>query len=286
MTGGTAIEEHRGRRPPRLLKPGVGRIRRKLILLHTLFSLALAMTLLVVVRSPVRELIVTHEARECVLALEGWEPGRATNPDSASGLRIRQGTASDLGIPAELAERARTEPGRIVQGTSFKDWPVAVAYDAVRQEYVAAAVQSRAAQQAVNRLYLLIIAAVLAAYGLIALTLEVLVLPRQVYVPIERLRRADAAVQEGMRDAEIIPDEQIPNDEFGEIMRSRNLSILKLREQEQRLEHVLDHVEVVASELKRKNHLLETARQNLAEQDRLVSLGMMSAGIAHELNTP
>jgi signal transduction histidine kinase len=38
--------------------------------------------------------------------------------------------------------------------------------------------------------------------------------------------------------------------------------------------------------LKKKNHLLETAKQNLADQDRLVSLGMLSAGLAHELNTP
>src|SRR5205814_10689547 len=45
-------------------------------------------------------------------------------------------------------------------------------------------------------------------------------------------------------------------------------------------------LEQVANDLKRKNHLLETARRNLADADRLASLGMMSAGIAHELNTP
>jgi two-component system NtrC family sensor kinase len=31
---------------------------------------------------------------------------------------------------------------------------------------------------------------------------------------------------------------------------------------------------------------LETARKNLAEQDRLASLGLLSASVAHELNTP
>ena len=33
-------------------------------------------------------------------------------------------------------------------------------------------------------------------------------------------------------------------------------------------------------------NLLETAKRNMAESDRLASLGLMSAGIAHELNTP
>jgi two-component system NtrC family sensor kinase len=78
----------------------------------------------------------------------------------------------------------------------------------------------------------------------------------------------------------------MPRDELGEIMRSRNESIVRLRQQESMLNDALDRLETVAVELKRKNHLLETARRNLADQDRLVSLGMMSAGIAHELNTP
>ncbi|MEN0021152.1 MAG: ATP-binding protein, partial [Planctomycetota bacterium] len=66
----------------------------------------------------------------------------------------------------------------------------------------------------------------------------------------------------------------------------RNRSIEKLRAQERELEEAFSRLEVVANDLKRKNHLLETAKQNLADADRLASLGMMSAGIAHELNTP
>src|SRR5690606_36800746 len=78
----------------------------------------------------------------------------------------------------------------------------------------------------------------------------------------------------------------MPSVELGEIMRSRNESIVRLRRQEAMLNDALERLETVAVELKRKNHLLETARRNLADQDRLASLGMMSAGIAHELNTP
>ncbi len=111
-------------------------------------------------------------------------------------------------------------------------------------------------------------------------------LPKQVYEPIETLRRADEAVQAGDREAEIIDERRIPRDEIGQIMRSRNQSIEKLRTQEKALGSALGQLEVVATELVRKNHLLEMARRNLADQDRLASLGMMSAGIAHELNTP
>src|SRR5207248_2138499 len=78
----------------------------------------------------------------------------------------------------------------------------------------------------------------------------------------------------------------MPADELGEIMRSRNESILKLRRQETALADALSRLEQVANDLKRKNHLLEAARRNLADADRLASLGMMSAGLAHELNTP
>jgi two-component system C4-dicarboxylate transport sensor histidine kinase DctB len=78
----------------------------------------------------------------------------------------------------------------------------------------------------------------------------------------------------------------MPSDEIGEIMRSRNRSIVSLRRHERELARALSQLEEVATDLKRKNHLLEMARRNLADADRLASLGIMSAGLAHELNTP
>ena len=63
----------------------------------------------------------------------------------------------------------------------------------------------------------------------------------------------------------MIPAEEILGDEIGQIMRSRNETVATLRRQEDEL----------AAALKR-----------LEEQDRLVSLGLLSASVAHELNTP
>jgi signal transduction histidine kinase len=76
---------------------------------------------------------------------------------------------------------------------------------------------------------------------------------------------ADAATQKGDRDRELIPPEVILSDEIGQIMRSRNETVAALRRREDELAAALRRIE---------------------EQDRLVSLGLLSASVAHELNTP
>jgi signal transduction histidine kinase len=102
-------------------------------------------------------------------------------------------------------------------------------------------------------------------YILAVLALEAIIMPLYVYQPLRRLLEADAATQSGDRDRELIPEPAILGDEIGQIMRSRNAAVSALRHQEDELASAL--------------HRLE-------EQDRLVSLGMLSASVAHELNTP
>jgi len=283
------IDPPPGPRTPqrRQLPIAPARIRSKLIFLHTIFSLALAAILLLALRAPVANLVAQsarHESRWALSMLVA-DPSVLASLER-SGLDIESGDAASLGLTEQQAARARAsgESGALIgsgPGERIVGW------DAGRSRFISVeAPVSTATQQAVNRLYLALILALLAVYALIALALEVFVLPKQVYRPIERLRAADLAVQEGRRTAEMIPDTSIPTDELGQVMRSRNESIRKLRDQETQLEEALERVESIAAELRRKNHLLEAARQNLADQDRLASLGMMSAGIAHELNTP
>ena len=64
---------------------------------------------------------------------------------------------------------------------------------------------------------------------------------------------------------ELIDPAYILDDEIGQIMSSRNETVAQLRRQE--------------------DHLASALRQ-LEEQDRLVSLGLLSTSVAHELNTP
>jgi signal transduction histidine kinase len=102
-------------------------------------------------------------------------------------------------------------------------------------------------------------------YVLAVVLLEAAIMPRYVYQPLRLMLDADLATQRGDRAREMIPETYIPADEIGQIMRARNAAITELRNHE-------DH--------------LAAALHRLEEQDRLASLGLLSASVAHELNTP
>ncbi|MGH9674390.1 MAG: sensor histidine kinase [Bryobacteraceae bacterium] len=109
-------------------------------------------------------------------------------------------------------------------------------------------------------------------YVLAILLLELVIMPRYVYRPLRLMLNADEATRSNVREGEMIAADQIPGDEIGQIMRSRNETVAELRRNEERLAQALAR--------------LETAKKNMADQDRLVSLGLLSASVAHELNTP
>jgi signal transduction histidine kinase len=102
-------------------------------------------------------------------------------------------------------------------------------------------------------------------YVLAVLLLEVAIMPLYVYGPLKLMLDADRATQQGDREREIINERLILGDEIGQIMRSRNATVLQLRQNEEALEDAL---------------------RKLEAQDRLVSLGLLAASVAHELNTP
>ncbi len=102
-------------------------------------------------------------------------------------------------------------------------------------------------------------------YVLSIVVLEFIIMPQYVYQPLTLMLRADTATQNDDRENEMIDNRFILNDEIGQIMRSRNATVAQLRRQEDDLAGAL---------------------QRLEEQDRLVSLGLLSTSVAHELNTP
>jgi len=104
-----------------------------------------------------------------------------------------------------------------------------------------------------------------AIYVVAVLLLETTIMPLYVYRPLRLMLAADQATQQGDRDHELIDARLIMGDEIGQIMRSRNATIVELRKHEDDLEQALRRLEA---------------------QDRLVSLGLLSASVAHELNTP
>ncbi len=138
-----------------------------------------------------------------------------------------------------------------------------------------AAIYTRLVKQA--RLNLLLVVG--GAYAAAVLALELVIMPLYVYGPLRLMLDADRASREGDRDEELVDDRVIPGDEIGQIMRSRNATVRELRKREEDLESALAQLKESAADLQRKNELLES-------QDRLVSLGLLSASVAHELNTP
>ncbi|HEX5226549.1 MAG TPA: histidine kinase dimerization/phospho-acceptor domain-containing protein, partial [Bryobacteraceae bacterium] len=104
-----------------------------------------------------------------------------------------------------------------------------------------------------------------AIYILAVLVLETTIMPLYVYRPLQLMLDADQATQQSDHERELIHEAYITSDEIGQIMQSRNATIVELR--------------------KREEDLAEALRK-LEAQDRLVSLGLLSASVAHELNTP
>ncbi|MEM9065152.1 MAG: ATP-binding protein [Planctomycetota bacterium] len=253
------------------------RIRKKLMVLHTLFSAVLAFTVLLAIRPTLSRTIAEADLARARQALGGLG-------DRPGEVQLFRGAELESVVPERALETARQSPGVIVEATSSDGSVAVVALPS--GEISAARARSQRVRDEVDNLYLFLGLTLVAMYGFVALTLELLILPRHVYGPIRTLRAADRALQEGDEQAGLISDHLIPADELGDVMRLRNESVLTLRRNEKALAAALKRVEQAATDLQRKNHLLETAKRSLADADRLASLGMMSAGIAHELNTP
>ena len=123
----------------------------------------------------------------------------------------------------------------------------------------------RSQQSALNQARVRLFLVLGIIYLLAVVVLEAAIMPWYVYRPLRRMLAADSATQAGDREGELIPDSEIMGDEIGQIMRSRNDTVEALRRREDELAAALRRIE---------------------EQDRLVSLGLLSASVAHELNTP
>ncbi|MGQ0628768.1 MAG: sensor histidine kinase [Phycisphaerales bacterium] len=287
------------------------RVRKKLIFLHTCFSLVLAGILAAALWPAITRVVEEAELHEARLALRTATARKAaltaagTADDQAWSIAL-QTAAAELGpsvtlglgrapeptttgptVTLEGLGEIAAQPARSGAGTArLADGRLAAIESAEGGWLVGASAVLADARGAVVRLYIFMTVALLGVYALIALSLEIFVLPRHVYGPIRAMLQADRAAQEGDRSQEIIATGSMPADELGEIMRSRNRTVQALRRHEEDLAVALEQLAFAASDLKKKNHLLETAQRNLADADRLASLGMMSAGLAHELNTP
>jgi signal transduction histidine kinase len=258
---------YRPTKPPKAIVRNFGglKVRYKLVVLHNFFFFVLAVAVYLSVIPVFAEHIAAARQRELhmVSQLFGAElpMSDAQEPSELSIYDFRRGTAAELGLPAEgqtfLAQHptATWQQGR---DTLFRRGKQEGVY---RRVSLSSEFYERALRQA--RISLFVVLG--SIYLLSIVVMEFIIMPQFVYQPLQLMLQADEATQRDDRNNEIIDEKFILDDEIGQIMRSRNASVTQLRRQEDDLANAL---------------------QKLEEQDRLVSLGLLSTSVAHELNTP
>ena len=240
------------------------RIRPKLLVLHNLFFLVLTVGVYWSVIPLFERRVASAKQREFTLLAQLFTDDGGLPALQLMGLySYSQGDSATLAMPKAAVEYLNENPTRVfvnpaISDTIYKRSPIAGLYRAITiPELYYDGLVTRAKYTLFLVLAILYLAAIL--------LLEFVVMPAYVYRPIQLFLDADDAARADDRNRELIGEEEILGDEIGQIMLSRNETMQRLRQQ---------------------NEELESARSKLLEQDRLASLGLLSASVAHELNTP
>jgi signal transduction histidine kinase len=241
------------------------------MVLHNGFFLALACAVYFSVIPLVETRVGEARQRELGLITKSFQSIAVGSEPEFAAYDLRRGSAGDLGLPPEAVRAMEDMPGRYwrLDGQSehlFK------AVDGAPGRYWRLTLPLRFYAGLVESAKIAVFAVLGLLYLGAVLLLELIIMPRYVYQPLRLMLEADRATRQGDRQGEQIANSFIPGDEIGEIMRSRNQTVAELRKREDELEQALT--------------TLEAAKHNLEAQDRLVSLGILSASVAHEMNTP
>jgi signal transduction histidine kinase len=237
------------------------KIRPKLIVLHNLFFLTLACAVYFTLIPSFERQVTAARTIEISLITEIFSGSRPQlRLPQFESYSYREGSAGELQVPLEVLAWLDAHPGQVTEFEGrlyIKSAPTGA--------YRTLTLPTAVYDEVLHRARLSLFLALAVVYLLAVALLELVIMPRYVYQPIHLMLDADAATREGDREREMIDDAYIPGDEIGQIMRSRNETVQELRRQEDDLAQALAHLEA---------------------QDRLASLGMLSASVAHEMNTP
>jgi signal transduction histidine kinase len=241
------------------------KVRPKLVVLHNLFFLVLAVSVYVSVIPAFEHKIADARQRELRMITQIFSAELPMqNNSEPSGLEIynyREGLPRDLGLSTIGQEFLATRPDQTWQEGSESLFRLGKNPGEYRRVWLPRSYYEDAVRQARLSLFLVLGA----IYILTIIALEFIIMPQYVYGPLRQMLTADEATRRGDRGHELIEERYITNDEIGQIMASRNETVAQLRRQED---------------------TLAAALRKLEEQDRLVSLGLLSTSVAHELNTP
>jgi signal transduction histidine kinase len=262
---------HRLPRPPRLARSntvarafGNLRVRPKLMVLHNLFFLVLACAAYFSVIPLFDRQVFEARTHEIALLRHVFQAGVPVESlKSLESHDFRQGSAAELAIPEAAKTWLNSRPGSV--WADAKESAYVYQKDPAAGTYRRLRIARLTYRQVVERAQLTLFLVLGSIYIAAVLLLETAIMPLYVYGPLRVMLDADQATHKGDREHELIAEEFIFDDEVGQIMRSRNATVSELREHEDNL---------------------AAAIRKLEEQDRLASLGLLSASVAHELNTP
>ncbi len=237
------------------------KIRPKLIVLHNLFFLMLTCGVYFTLIPSLEKRVATARTIEISLITEIFSSGRLPLQLPRIGsYDYKEGPADHLSLPHELQQWLDSNPGQVTTRADYL-----YRKDPATGLYRRITLPNTVYDEVVERAKLTLFLVLGLIYVLAVVLLESVIMPRYVYQPITHMLLADEATRRGDRERELIPEARIPADEIGQIMRSRNETVSELRRQEDHLAQAISHLEA---------------------QDRLASLGQLSASVAHEMNTP
>lgn len=240
------------------------RVRYKLIVLHNLFFFVLATAVYLSVIPIFSEHIDNAMHRELHLMGRLLDQGPSVvdaGPEVTELYDVQVSTADELDLSSEGRQFLKANPDGIWQQgdtTLFHNSDMPGYYRRLRLN---SNFYARVLRQSRTTLFVVLGC----IYFLSIIVMEFIIMPQFVYQPLRLMLQADDATQRDDRKHELINEQFILDDEIGQIMRSRNATVSQLRKQEDDLADAL---------------------RRLEEQDRLVSLGLLSTSVAHELNTP
>ena len=244
------------------------RVRQKLAFLHNFFFLMLAVSVYLSVIPLFSSHIEKAKARELqeisqifAAGLPMSQPPPMAETREFGAYEYQQGSAAETELSADGQAYLQKQPNGTWQQGQDMLFRKAAEPGRYQRVHLSHEFYDSALRQARIRVF-----AVLGTMYLLSIVvMEFVIMPQYVYQPLTLMLKADEATQTGDREHELIDDRFILDDEIGYIMLSRNATVGQLRQQEDDLENAL---------------------KKLEEQDRLVSLGLLSTSVAHELNTP
>lgn len=241
------------------------KVRQKLATLHNIFFFVLATSVYLSLIPLFAEHLSAARDREFRMVWNIFSSDLSASGDrrlrQLSVYDLREGSKVELKLSADGEEFLRRHPTAIwQQGTGDL-------YRNGREpgEYRRVTLPNGFYQTALRQARISLFVVLGTIYVLSIVVLEFIIMPQYVYQPLTLMLDADSATQREDREHEMIEQRFILNDEIGQIMKSRNETVAQLRRHEDDLAGAL---------------------QKLEEQDRLVSLGLLSTSVAHELNTP